>query len=74
MCKLVKTFKESSNVDRFKLILVLPIICVIILISEMVDLLLYIFRCVLHFIFKNCKELLIVSATAALIIWIIVLL
>ena len=74
MCKLSKSFKELSTIDRVKLVVTLPIICVVILIAEMIDLLVYVLRCVLHFVFRNWKELLIVSATVLLVVTLIMVL
>lgn len=63
MKKLSKTFKSLSTVDKFKMLVVLPILCSIVLFSELVDLIVFILRRLFHFIFTTWKEVIVVSIT-----------
>ena len=63
MKKLWKTFKSLSHVDRFKMLVVLPILCALVVFSELVDLVVYIAERLLRFLKTTWKEVIVVFIT-----------
>lgn len=63
MKKLSKTFKSLSAVDRFKMVIVLPILCSIVLFSELIDLTVFVSKRLFYFLVTTWQECIVVSLT-----------